>query len=722
MINQTISHYKITEKLGASNVTMNKSASYSLKFVVSIISFLFIAATASVAQTQSDSGWTAELSMQFKRIQGTAVSPDASHIAYIVSEPQMEGKQSEFLTQVWVVTADGSRNIQYTRAEFSAHSPAFSPDGEYLSFISKRGEGKDEKSQIWIMPLFGGEARQLSQAKNDVANYEWSPQGDRIAFSMQDPLSEERQKEVDEKRDVILVDQQPRYRHLHVLQVDTEKTDPTEPVQITTGEIVVGRFDWSPNGDEIVFAHKPDADLNIANLFGDIATVTVPTVAQLDEISRTDSESEEDADKDSLQILGEIESLVSGDGVENDPHWSPDGDWIAYISSGAEPSLVSKNDVYVIPASGGDSRRLALTPNRNANINGWSTSSDELFLTEVLGTHRSVIGLPLRGDSIRELTPAHGVTGNVAIAANKPSLVYSWETPDNPWDLYLTATDTQSEVMQLTNMHGDIALPAMGKTELLNWTTADGMEIEGLLTYPVDYVEGDSYPIILNVHGGPASAYMEGFTGGPSRYQVQYFAQQGFAILRPNPRGSTGYGYEFREATARNWGQGDLQDVLTGLDMVIDMGVGDPDNQFLMGWSYGGYMTFYAVTQTDRFKAASSGAGISNLVSMSTTTDIREFLVEHMGDFFWDDLEIYERSSAISHIANVVTPTQVIHGQQDLRVPFSQGQEFYNALKSRGVDTEMVVYPRTPHGPREPKFLMDVSPRILTWFNKYRNF
>ena len=201
---------------------------------------------------------------------------------------------------------------------------------------------------------------------------------------------------------------------------------------------------------------------------------------------------------------------------------------------------------------------------------------------------------------------------------------------------------------------------------------------------------------------------------------AQYFVQNGYAILRPNPRGSTGYGYEFREATALDWGQGDLQDLLAGLDLVIEMGIGDPDNQFLMGWSYGGYITSYAVTQTERFNAASMGAGLSNLVSMSTTTDIRDYLIEHMGDFFWENLEIYQRSSAINHIQDVVTPTQVIHGQEDLRVPIGQSQEFYNSLKWLEVDTEMIIYPRTPHGPREPKFMMDVSQRIMTWFEKYR--
>ncbi|MFQ5691395.1 MAG: alpha/beta hydrolase family protein, partial [Gemmatimonadota bacterium] len=202
-------------------------------------------------------------------------------------------------------------------------------------------------------------------------------------------------------------------------------------------------------------------------------------------------------------------------------------------------------------------------------------------------------------------------------------------------------------------------------------------------------------------------------------YMLQYFAQRGFAILRANPRGSTGYGKAFRYANVKDWGYGDLSDLLAGVDHVIEMGVAHPDSLLLMGWSYGGYMTSFAVTRTDRFKAASMGAGLPDLISMVTTTDIQDYLAAHMGGEFFDDYATYEKHSAIFHIKNVKTPVQVIHGQRDFRVPFTQGQEFYRALQRLGVPTEMIVYPRTPHGPREPKFVMDVSERILTWFNRF---
>jgi dipeptidyl aminopeptidase/acylaminoacyl peptidase len=245
------------------------------------------------------------------------------------------------------------------------------------------------------------------------------------------------------------------------------------------------------------------------------------------------------------------------------------------------------------------------------------------------------------------------------------------------------------------------------------------MEIEGLLTYPVDYQEGRAYPLILNIHGGPAGVFSQSFTGNPGIYMIQYFAQEGYAVLRPNPRGSSGYGKDFRYANYMDWGYGDYEDLMSGVDKTIDMGVAHPDSLLTMGWSYGGYMTSFLVTRTDRFQAASMGAGLPNLISMVTTTDIPDYLVAHMGGEFWDDYETYERHSAMYRIANVTIPTQVIHGENDLRVPFTQGQEFYTALRRRGIATEMVVYPRTPHGPREPKLLMDVSQRILKWFEQF---
>jgi dipeptidyl aminopeptidase/acylaminoacyl peptidase len=223
------------------------------------------------------------------------------------------------------------------------------------------------------------------------------------------------------------------------------------------------------------------------------------------------------------------------------------------------------------------------------------------------------------------------------------------------------------------------------------------------------------------VHGGPAGVYSKNWTGSGGIYAIQYFAEKGYALLRPNPRGSTGYGKKFRYANYMDWGYGDYEDLMSGVDKVIEIGVADENNLFEMGWSYGGYMTSWIVTQTDRFNAVSMGAGLSNLISMTGTTDISDYLKGHLGGPYWGgNMKTYEKHSAIYFVENVKTPTQIIHGKEDLRVPLSQAQEFYWALSERGVPTEMILYPRTPHGPREPKFTADVSERILIWFENYK--
>ncbi|MGI9626132.1 MAG: S9 family peptidase [Longimicrobiales bacterium] len=632
--------------------------------------------------------WTPALSMQYHAASGVAISPDGTNVAYVVRVPLMEGEQSEYLSHIWLAAADGSKNVQFTRGESSASSPAFSPDGQWLAFAT----GRSEKNQIWVIPVGGGEARQLTDEDGGVGQFRWSPDGTSIAFVMSDPQTEEEKTAAKEKRDVILVDQNFKFGHLYRADFDPDTNETPESVRLTEGQFHVTGFDWSPNGSQLVFAHQADPRINTGRLSGDVAVVS--------------------------NAGGEVRQLVTGAGVESSPRWSPDGSLIAYASTGMQAEPIGLGDLYVVDPESGETRMLAETPNRSVSILSWSADSREVFLNESLGTTRHVIAVPVGGEDIRQVTEGNGVVGSAAMTPDSRTLALTWETPDEPRDVYVTGTGAFSP-KPLTDLDKDVPRPPMGRTELLSWTAPDGTPVEGLLTYPVDYESGDRYPLVLNVHGGPAGVFSQSFTGSPSIYMIQSFAQDGFAVLRPNPRGSTGYGKDFRYANFKDWGYGDLSDLMSGVDEVIEMGVAHPDSLLLMGWSYGGYMTSFAVTQTDRFKAASMGAGLPNLVSMVSTTDIGDYLTGHFGGEYFDDYETYEKHSAIYQIKNVVTPTQVIHGAEDLRVPFTQGQEFFNSLRRLGVDTEMIVYPRTPHGPREPKFLMDVTGRILTWFNQH---
>jgi dipeptidyl aminopeptidase/acylaminoacyl peptidase len=259
----------------------------------------------------------------------------------------------------------------------------------------------------------------------------------------------------------------------------------------------------------------------------------------------------------------------------------------------------------------------------------------------------------------------------------------------------------------------------IGRTDVLHWKAQDGLEIEGLLTYPVAYERGRKVPLLVIVHGGPTGVFTQSFTGMPSPYPITVFAERGYAVLRVNPRGSGGYGRKFRYANYQDWGGGDYRDIMAGVDHVISLGVADPDRLGIMGWSYGGYMTSWVITQSKRFKAASVGAGVTNLMSFTGTADIPGFVPDYFGGDYWNVFDRWRGRSAMFNVKGVTTPTLIQHGEEDRRVPISQGYELYNALVRQGVATQMVVYPRQPHGLQEPKFIKDAMERNLEWFDRW---
>jgi dipeptidyl aminopeptidase/acylaminoacyl peptidase len=259
----------------------------------------------------------------------------------------------------------------------------------------------------------------------------------------------------------------------------------------------------------------------------------------------------------------------------------------------------------------------------------------------------------------------------------------------------------------------------LGRSEPLTWKAPDGRTIEGILTYPVDYRAGTRVPLLLVIHGGPTGVFVRSFTGTAGTYPIAAFAARGYAVLRANPRGSSGYGKAFRHANRADWGGGDYRDLMSGVDRVIEMGVADPTRMGVMGWSYGGFMTSWVITQTRRFKAASVGAGVTNLMSFTGTADIPGFVPDYFGGEYWDVFDRWRAHSAMFNIKGVTTPTLIQHGEADVRVPVSQGYELYNALVRQKVPTTMVVYPRQPHGFTEPKMTKDAMERNLEWFDRW---
>lgn len=626
--------------------------------------------------------WTPESMVNLPVVGSPELSPDGSVIAYIVRTTNMEGDESSFTTHIWVAKADGSMNRQFTRGEQSATNPQFSPDGTYLSFISTRDDGR----QVYKMYLDGGEARKITSAENGVGSYMWSPDGTRIAYTMTDPQTEEQRTRERERRDVTVVDTEFRFSRIYVQSVGEE-----DARAIYAGDKHTTDFDWSPDGSTIVFSHQPTPRIN------DRYEMNISTVP---------------ADS------GAVSPLVIQEGTDSSPRFTPDGRNVVFVSHGGQLEGIGVGDLFVVPAAGGEPRALAHTYDRSATITGFD-SRGNLLVNEWRNTASVLYRVPLNGNDPQLITPEDGVYNQFAVNRSGNRIAFTYETPERPREVYYSNLNRFS-AQKVSAAFDEIDLPEFGRTEVLTWTSYDGMEIEGLLTYPVGYEDGDRVPLILMVHGGPAGIYAQTWTGSGGIYAIQYFAEQGYALLRPNPRGSTGYGKEFRYANFQDWGYGDYEDLMSGVDYVIEMGVADPDRLAEMGWSYGGYMTSWIVTQTDRFKAVSMGAGLSNLVSMVGTTDIPDYLMAHMGGPYWGgNMETYERHSAVYFMDNVVTPTQIIHGSGDLRVPLGQGQEFYWALQEKGVDSEMILLPRTGHGPTEPKLIAEVSNRILQWFDKY---
>jgi dipeptidyl aminopeptidase/acylaminoacyl peptidase len=644
--------------------------------------------------------WTPDYAFQVKRVTSVRVSPDGSRVAFLVATPALEGEKSEWVSQVYVARSDGSGALQLTRGEKSATAPDWSPDGRFLAFLSARGEkrdGKDPKAGLWRVAVDGGEAEPLTDEKGAISAFRWSPDGASIAFLMADPPSEEEEKAVKEKRDARVVDDALKLVRLYVMPVEKDATGKRPARKLTTGDISLGNlagpseFGWSPDGQTIVFAHQPTPLINDWPST-DISVVEVAT--------------------------GTVRPVAAARAAETDPHFSPDGRFIAYNLSDDPPTWRGRERVAVVAAGGGAPRLLAATRDEQPNILGW-TRDGRVLLTETSRTVNRLFALPVEGGPVAELGTADFMVDAASLNASGSHVGFTSQAPDRAPEAYVSPLDRFAPV-QVSRVQ-DLPEVPLGRTEALTWKAPDGREVEGLLTYPIAHQAGQRVPLLVVVHGGPTGVFVRSFVGGPTPYPVAGFATRGYAVLRVNPRGSSGYGTDFRHANYRDWGAGDYRDIMSGVDAVIARGVADPDRLGIMGWSYGGYMTSWVITQTRRFKAASVGAGVTNLMSFTGTADIPGFLPDYFGGEFWEagGVDLWRKHSAMFNVKGVTTPTLIQHGEQDLRVPISQGYELYNALKRQKVPVTMVVYPRTPHGIQEPKLMRDALQRNLEWFDRW---
>ncbi len=632
--------------------------------------------------------WTPELAMKVKAVGAVRVSPDGRKVAYTVSQPVMTPDKSEYVAQIWLVNNDGTDPMQLTFAEKSSDNPQWAPDGKMIAFASARSG----KNNLYVLRLIGGEAEQITDVKTAVGSFAWSPDGKQIAFLMRDALSDDEEKGTKGKDDARWVDENVKMNRLHVVSLEKDASGKREPRKLTGDYNVSGDFDWSPDGKTIAFTRTkmPKADYWTT---GDLLTVNVGT--------------------------GDVKTIAATGAAESSPTYSRDGKWMVFLLSDDPPRWAGFQRMAIVPASGGAPKLLAETFDAQPNVIDWSADGKQIYFGETRGTVTRIYSIDVNSNAIAEFNKGNEVIGAPSLNRAQTMLGFSLQASDRAPEAYVTHVKSFSPI-QVSRANADLPKVPMGKTEVLKWKSTDGLEVEGLLTYPVNYQAGKAVPLLLVVHGGPAGVFTQSFLAGSrSVYPLAAFASRGYAILRVNPRGSSGYGQKFRFANIKDWGGGDYQDLMTGVDQVVKMGVADPERLGVMGWSYGGFMTSWIVTQTRRFKAASVGAGVTNLMSFIGTADIPSFIPDYFGSQPWENLEVYKSHSAMFNMKGVITPTLVQHGEADERVPISQGYEFYNALKVQNVPTRMIVLPRMPHGPNEPKMVLKAKQTNLEWFDKY---
>jgi len=651
-----------------------------------LVLYCTLVLTAGAAASAAADHWSPELSFQMKNIGAVVVSPDGKMAAWVQSQYVMEPEKSEVVGHIWVAGTDGRNRTQLTRGDKSCSSPSWSPDGKWIYFTSARSG----QQNIWRIPIDGGEAEMLTAWKGALASYAVSPNGKLVAFlAREDSPDEEKAKK--EKRDWNVLDASPKNHSLYVIPAEADENDKREKKQLYKAGRHVAELAWSPDSKSIAFAHWP--------------------APEADNWTRADvSEVEVES--------GKISEIEKGPAAAANLAYSRDGKYLAFVRTvGDIPRWPRDTRIILLTRQGGAVRELPPTQDHNPNILGWSKDSTRLLFSESKRTRTALFAMPVDGPPVPVYEPARGIVAGGSLNDTGTHIGFSSETPESAPEAF--AMIVGGKPVQVSSANAGMPKPPLGKTEILRWKAKDGMEIEGLLTYPVDYEKGKRVPLILNIHGGPAGVFAENFLGRPGIYPLATFSAKGWAVLRCNIRGSGGYGKDFRFANVNDWGGKDYEDLMAGVDHVIAMGVADAGKLAVMGWSYGGFMTSWVITQTNRFKAAAVGAGVTNLWSFTGTADIPGFLPDYFLGEPWDVFENYRKHSPITFVKNVTTPTLVLHGEQDLRVPLSQGQEYFNALKKLGVTTKMVVYPRMPHGPVEPKFMLDIMNRHLDWVEKY---
>jgi dipeptidyl aminopeptidase/acylaminoacyl peptidase len=632
---------------------------------------------------------------QLRDVDEPNISPDGNLIAYVVKTADME--KDKLPGNLWLAKWDGSENRALTFGNKGASHPRWSPDGKWIAFLSGH-EDEDETDQLLILPIGGGEAEKLTNLKGNVDDFAWSPDSKRVVLVVHDPDAREPEKKKKEKKTVppIVIDRfqfkqdidgylTNRYSHLQLLDLTNRKLQ-----SLTSGKHDDVLPAWSPDGNEIAFVTKRGDDPDRSENW-DVWIIGAQSGANERQLTTS-----READGEPYW--------------ESAPAWSPDGKTIAYIHGG-DPKKIeyAVHSLAIIPAAGGEAKILTQDLDRNVLQPHWSTDGKSVLCVLEDDGAEMLVRVPAMGGATERVVGGRRKVTAYNVAKNGNVIVRA-STPERPYEIFAAANDNlRCLTKQNDAFLTQIKLAPVSETK---FKSKDGTEIHGFIVRPIG--ASAKTPALLRPHGGPQSQYANEFD-----FEKQLFAANGYAVIMPNPRGSTGRGEKYAMGIFAAWGSVDVEDDLAAVDDAVARGIADPDRLGVGGWSYGGISTNYIIATTTRFKAATSGASISNvLAGYGTDQYVRDYEVE-LG-VPWKNPETWAHLSyPFLHADKIKTPTLFLCGENDFNVPLLNTQQMYQALRSLGVSTELIIYPGQFHGLKKPSYIIDRYKRYLDWYAKW---
>jgi len=624
------------------------------------------------------------------------LSPNGEWIAYTVHTKMLKEDKNE--TRIWMVSTRGGDPLPMTDESVSSSHPRWSPDGKYLAFTSARNAGK---SQVWLLNRLGGEAVRLTDISQGVGDFEWSPDSTRLVLVIQDPKpgDADKDKEKSEAKPKVqppwVIDRlqfkEDRIGYLdrrrdHLYVFDVEKKNVT---QITSGDFDDSEPAWSPDGKSIAFTSnrsQPDPDATRDSNIWVVAADNTDKGAHLTQITTNPA-------------------------PDSQPAWSPDGKWIAYVTE-LDPHLFyySTRHLAIIPSSGGEAKVLTLSFDRNVRQPRFSSDGNSIYFVADDDGTQNLCRIAANGGEITRVIGGRLTAGAFSLGKDG-AIAAEISTADRPPEIFLQRGADFTRLTQTNDAL--ISQLRQAKVEYVHFKSKDGTSVAGYLYKPANFDAAKKYPTLLRPHGGPVSEYTASFD-----HLAQLFAANGYVVLLPNPRGSSGYGQKFCDAIYADWGNKDYQDDMAMVDYALEQGIADPDKLGVGGWSYGGISTDFIIGQTTRFKAAISGAGVALLTSFYGHDQYqREYEIE-LG-YPWDHKDLWDKISPFWRVKNITTPTLFMGGDIDANVPVLGGEQMYEAMKALGRTTELVVYPGEYHGFTMPSHIKDRLERYLAWYAHY---